>query len=260
MNRKSFPLNNDGRRPCWNEKQSSGLKHQDAVGASSTRKNLCEAHSDIMTPDDSDDHDIEDLDDADRMLPGVLAKGTAYTINQVIFHGYLDKKGSGFDWIGSRAWKPRWAVLVKARSDGHHVDVPLLQIFWDCNSPSPSTVISLDSAVILPENKLDQISSDNKHPFRFKIRHVKKSVNPETSLQMTRIFGCSGKNERDQWVYSMNRALLYYEKEKASTRKLSSLSLSLPRGVLKSWVKEDVMPQSKANRQRKFSSPPLSPS
>ena len=70
-------------------------------------ESLFELHS-----DDSDDSEFEDLDEVDRMLPGLLERGIAYTIKETIFHGYIDKKGSGFDWIGSRAWKTRWAVLV----------------------------------------------------------------------------------------------------------------------------------------------------
>ena len=53
-----------------------------------------------------------DLDEVDRMLPGVLAEGMAYTVKETLMLGYIEKKGSGFDWIGSRAWKKRWAVLV----------------------------------------------------------------------------------------------------------------------------------------------------
>mmetsp|Transcript_12638 Transcript_12638/g.26790 ORF Transcript_12638/g.26790 Transcript_12638/m.26790 type:complete len:305 (+) Transcript_12638:293-1207(+) len=222
-------------------------------------ESLFELHS-----DDSDDSEFEDLDEVDRMLPGLLERGIAYTIKETIFHGYIDKKGSGFDWIGSRAWKTRWAVLVKARTDGHNVDVPLLQIFWDYNSPSPSTIISLDSAVVLPENKVDNPKSDrdNIHPYRFKIRHVKKSVNPDISLQMTRVLSCSGESERDEWVYAINQALLEYEKEKACVRRLNSLSLSPPRVPYRVWAKEDVMPRSTRNspRQKNTSSPPLVPS
>ena len=75
------------------------------------------------------------------------------------------------------------------------MDVPLLQIFWDYHSSSPSTVISLDSAVVLPEDKLlDAESGSNEpekttHPYRFKIQHLKKSVNPEIAaeVQLSRI-------------------------------------------------------------------------
>ena len=62
--------------------------------------------------EDSDDSPFDDLDEVDRMMPGVLATGTAYTVKETIIQGYIEKKGSGFDWIGSRAWKKRWAVLV----------------------------------------------------------------------------------------------------------------------------------------------------
>mmetsp|Transcript_53204 Transcript_53204/g.59460 ORF Transcript_53204/g.59460 Transcript_53204/m.59460 type:complete len:267 (+) Transcript_53204:139-939(+) len=225
----------------------------------SSHDNLVQIHS------KASDHSKEkDLDKLDRMLPGVLAEGIAYTVNSVIVQGYIDKKGSGFDWIGSRAWKARWAVLVWARTDGHHIDVPLLEIFWNFSSPSPSTVISLDSAVLLPENNIDPTESSSNHPFRFKIRHVKKSVNPENSVQMTRIFSCSEISERDQWVYSINQALLNYEKEKAGAKRLNPLSLSPPRGTSRSWAKEVVMPQSdrqlnKSTRTR-YSTPPLVPS
>jgi hypothetical protein len=33
-------------------------------------------------------------------------------VRDVIAQGYVHKKGSGYDWCGSRAWKARWAVLV----------------------------------------------------------------------------------------------------------------------------------------------------
>ncbi len=139
------------------------------------------------------------------------------------------------------------------------MDVPLLQIFWDYHSPAPSTVISLDSTVLLPENNLEKV--DHNHPYRFQIRHVKKSVNPEISVQLTRIIGCAKESERDEWVIAINQALLEYEKEKANARRLSSLSLSPPRsGHSRSWAAaEDVMPQSNTNRQRAISSPPRIP-
>ena len=82
----------------------------------SSHDNLVQIHS------KASDHSKEkDLDKLDRMLPGVLAEGIAYTVNSVIVQGYIDKKGSGFDWIGSRAWKARWAVLVvRINSDMIH--------------------------------------------------------------------------------------------------------------------------------------------
>jgi len=231
-----------------------------------------------VASEDSDDSPFDDLDEGDRMLPGVLGEGIAYTVKETIVQGYIEKKGSGFDWLGSRAWKRRWAVLVKARTDGHDVDVPLLQIFWDYHSPTPSTVISLDSAVLLPENNVNATKPEknniNSHPYRFQIRHLKKSVNPEiSSVQLTRILSCSEESERDQWVYSINEALLNYEKEKASAARRTalgglcsmpmsmsmSLSMSPPRGPIRSWANEDVMPQQSNSRIRQRTSASCSP-
>ena len=35
-----------------------------------------------------------------------------YAVKEVLKEGWLLKKGSGNDWINSRAWKSRWARLV----------------------------------------------------------------------------------------------------------------------------------------------------
>ena len=75
--------------------------------------------TEMMLDDDDDDNSSssrnefdKDPDETDRMMPGLLGRGTPYTIKRVIFQGYLHKKGSGYDWFGSRSWKSRWAVLV----------------------------------------------------------------------------------------------------------------------------------------------------
>ncbi|KAL3925913.1 MAG: hypothetical protein SGILL_000090 [Bacillariaceae sp.] len=161
----------------------------------------------------------EDMDETDRMMPGVLGKGVAYTVKEVIAQGYVHKKGSGNDFLGSRSWKPRWAVLVWASVEGNEgIDLPLLQIFWTSTSPTASTVISLDSAVVIPENL-----QDNSNAFRFMIRHLRTSVSDsDSTLQMTRLFSCP-KEARDDWVYAINHALLEYEKAKASARRLGGI-------------------------------------
>ena len=104
--------NNRGPCPCCNRQLHSDGPKQKIVAETITEhhrryNSLFEVHS-----EDSDDSNTEDLDELDRMLPGVLAKGIAYTVKNVIAQGCVDKKGSGYDWIGSRAWKARWAVLV----------------------------------------------------------------------------------------------------------------------------------------------------
>jgi hypothetical protein len=70
---------------------------------------------DAGSEDESDDAQLEDPDEVGRMLPGVLGAGMAYTVKETLIQGYIEKKGSGFDWLGSRAWKRRWAVLVVRR-------------------------------------------------------------------------------------------------------------------------------------------------
>ena len=99
--------NNQGPCPCCNRQLRTGPKQQVVAENIHRYNSLFELHS-----DDSDDSNPEDLDEVDRMLPGVLGKGIAYTVKETIAQGCVDKKGSGFDWIGSRAWKARWAVLV----------------------------------------------------------------------------------------------------------------------------------------------------
>mmetsp|Transcript_45751 Transcript_45751/g.111536 ORF Transcript_45751/g.111536 Transcript_45751/m.111536 type:complete len:383 (+) Transcript_45751:1005-2153(+) len=181
-----------------------------------------------------------DPDETDRMMPGLLSRGTPYTIKRVIFQGYLHKKGSGFDWFGSRSWKSRWAVLVQAQLGGHDIGLPLLEIYWTAASPTPSTVITLDSAVIVPENlsdysvssSLSPSSKSNHHPYRFKIRHIKKSMNSDDSTtyhKLTRVFGSCEEEERDRWLSAINQALFDFEKEKASARRRIVLDSSPPR-------------------------------
>lgn len=143
------------------------------------------------------------------------------------------------------------------------MDVPLLQIFWTSTSPTASTVISLDSAVVIPENNLDP-SRANCNPFRFKIRHVKKSINdPESSFQLTRVFSCP-KESRDDWVYAINHALLEYEKEKANARRLSDmLSLSPSRSsgssVTRSslWMSDDMSPDALRRSRKQLQKHPI---
>ena len=65
-----------------------------------------------VSSEESDEAPFDECDEVGRMMPGVLAEGTAYTVKETLNQGYIEKKGSGFDWIGSRAWKKRWAVLV----------------------------------------------------------------------------------------------------------------------------------------------------
>jgi hypothetical protein len=90
--------------PCCNRHLKDGRQ---TVGE--TR--LASRHGSLFKDDASDTDSIEDLEDEDHMMPGVLAQGVAYTIKQDLVQGWVHKKGTGMDWLCSRAWKPRWAVL-----------------------------------------------------------------------------------------------------------------------------------------------------
>jgi len=82
------------------------------------------------------------------------------------------------------------------------VEIPLLLIYWYRTSESPSTVISLDSAVVVPFDHEDP-GAWNTHCFS--VVHVK-----ETS-RVTRTFSVSKKG-RDSWVYFINQVLLKHTK------------------------------------------------
>jgi hypothetical protein len=72
-------------------------------------------HSSLFQNESSDDDSTEDMDDDDHMMPGVLSDGVPYTVKKTVVQGWVHKKGTGMDWIGSRAWKPRWASIVVSR-------------------------------------------------------------------------------------------------------------------------------------------------
>ena len=68
----------------------------------------------LMDTDDEEDHRDENFQhfDDDVMMPGLLSQGVPYTVRRTLAQGWVSKKGSGKDWMKSRGWKARWAVLV----------------------------------------------------------------------------------------------------------------------------------------------------
>jgi hypothetical protein len=166
--------------------------------------------------DDDEGDEIEDDDDDDDLLPGVLAAGVHYTPKRVLVEGWLHKKGTGKDWLGSRAWKPRWARLALAKVDGYDSEVPIMLIYWYQSSAHASTVIVLDSTVVLA---VDLEDKDRWNAHRFEIRHVQKQDNVELA---TRTFSAPQKG-RDAWVYAISQALLSYEKQKDKHRKIAQM-------------------------------------
>lgn len=157
--------------------------------------------------DSTDDEVDEDF------LPGILAEGQGYSLKRILVEGWLHKKGTGHDWLGSRAWKARWARLAMARVEGYDSEVPLLLIYWFPSSFIATTAIVLDSTVVLGV-ELEDKSKWN--AARFEIRHASSKEN--VTIPITRTFTAPAKS-RDDWVYAISKALLNYEKQKDRSRK-----------------------------------------
>ena len=69
-------------------------------------------HQDIPSLFDPEEHEDEEYQEEDDYLPGVLDSGVEYKFKRVLAEGWVHKKGTGNDWMGSRALKARWARLV----------------------------------------------------------------------------------------------------------------------------------------------------
>jgi len=165
----------------------------------------------IDDEEEDDDEECYDSDEEIEPLPGGISEGVAYQPKRILVEGWLHKKGTGKDWLGSRSWKPRWARLVMASMQGYDIDVPLLMIYWYAASAA-STVIVLDSTVVFPVDKEDKTRWD---AHRFDVRNAKvvsrhKPVNRTFAVP---------KKARDAWVYAISQALLMYEKENDRARK-----------------------------------------
>jgi len=98
--------------PCCNRQLRRGRQTVGVTSLASPRDGT------LFVDDKSDSDSGEDMDEVDdaTMMPGLLSYGTAYTVTQNLVQGWVHKKGTGMDWLRSRAWKPRWAVLSVSQS------------------------------------------------------------------------------------------------------------------------------------------------
>ena len=62
--------------------------------------------------DEDDDDDDDDGGFDNDLMPGTLSSGVNYSPTSMIAEGWVHKKGTGKDWLGSRSWKARYAKLV----------------------------------------------------------------------------------------------------------------------------------------------------
>ena len=171
-----------------------------------------------------------DLDeDESRLAPGTLGAGVKYTPTKVLVEGWLHKKGTGQDWLGSRAWKARWGRLCLARVQGHGVvEVPLLLMYWYPSSKTATTAIVLDSTVVVAVDAPDLAVWN---AFRFEIRHAVGTWC--TGGPVTRTFCAAQRSERDEWVYAMAQALLNHAKSKQAVKTLTSTVTTVRRELPK---------------------------
>lgn len=198
-----------------------------------------EKKDDDNVDEEEDEEEHFQLDE--ELMTGIIEEtGAHYHITKIIVEGWIHKKGTGHDWLGSRGWKARWARLAIGYIDGYdNVEVPLLGISWYPTSTNNSTVIVLDSTVVLA---VDLPNKDRPH--RLEIRHAKSSIAtqskkdnknhhaPSTTdeLPITRTFAAPSRKARDAWVYAISQALLSYEKDKAALRKLQLRNNSIDGG------------------------------
>eukprot|EP00545_Synedropsis_sp_CCMP1620_P013862 CAMPEP_0119028886 /NCGR_PEP_ID=MMETSP1176-20130426/39742_1 /TAXON_ID=265551 /ORGANISM="Synedropsis recta cf, Strain CCMP1620" /LENGTH=342 /DNA_ID=CAMNT_0006985131 /DNA_START=53 /DNA_END=1084 /DNA_ORIENTATION=- len=186
------------RRQFYDQQQEA----QACIAAASLVDTADKENSDSSEPDEQDFNEERDSQ------PGVLDSGVEYKPKRVLAEGIIHKKGTGKDWFGSRSWKPRYCRLVLAKVQGFAVEVPLLLVYWFHLSEVPSTVISLDSTVIVP---LDQPEKDH-------ALHCFSIIYAKDEEKATRTFSVAQKG-RDAWVSTINQALYNYEKEKSKVQK-----------------------------------------
>ncbi|GAX10059.1 hypothetical protein FisN_25Lu105 [Fistulifera solaris] len=165
----------------------------------------------LFSSSDEDNSDVENVDG--DLLPGTLTAGIKYYPTSVVVQGWLHKKGTGNDWLGNTSWKARWARMIMAKVDGYNCEVPLLQLYWHSSAPMPSTVILLESTVVLAMDLSDKDQWDSS---QFEIRHAATKENP--TISATRIFAAP-KHSRDVWVYMISEALFSFEKNMAAHKR-----------------------------------------
>ena len=74
----------------------------------------CKTFGSILHDDGTETETCTSYDDTDEeasMTPGFLSGGIPFIVTNRLVQGWVYKKGTGQDWICSKAWKPRWAVL-----------------------------------------------------------------------------------------------------------------------------------------------------
>lgn len=156
-----------------------------------------------------------------------------YTVVETIVQGWLYKKGTGGDWAGRRWWKPRWVTLALAEDPSTVVPKPILISHRAPGVPYPASAIELtESTVIMAiERMRGETSSDGKEQARhshaptkaewnrhcLQIVHTQHQDNKTTPQTTTRIFTAPAE-DRNEWSFAINKAILAYEKRLGRAR------------------------------------------
>jgi len=194
--------NNNGACPCCvaSPTQSNLAANWKAFRSDSSISTLDTQSDDSGTSVADDDNYSNSASNTNKQ--GHICEGTVIS---VVAEGWLYKKGSGNDLIGSKSFKPRWARLVflnlfpvEGRPD-HEGTVPVLQVYWHQYASLPSSSIRLDGASF---QTIDKPTSKSWNPYRFEIVGACGKV--------LRTFSAS-KEERDQWVNALNVVKASYE-------------------------------------------------
>jgi len=152
-----------------------------------------------------------------------------YTITETIVQGWLYKKGTGGDFSGRRWWKPRWVTLALAEKSNVITPLPILLSHRAPGVPYPASIMELtESTVIMaiertletnPEEKQrpDTPTKEDWNRHCFQIVHTHHQNNETTPKTTTRIFTAPAE-DRNEWVFTMNNALMSYEKRLRKAR------------------------------------------
>ncbi|KAL9181882.1 hypothetical protein ACHAXT_012225 [Thalassiosira profunda] len=150
----------------------------------------------------------------------------SYTVTETVVQGWLYKKGTGDDWAGRRWWKPRWVTLALAKSPTKIVPTPCLIAHRAPGVPYPASVLEMTSSTVVMaierthEDATSNVSKEeakeeewNRHCFQIVQNHSDEGK----AASRIRIF-TAPLDERNEWVFALNNALLGYEKRLSKAR------------------------------------------
>ena len=172
----------------------------------------------------------------DQRIPSIGMGPSALQVTCVLKQGWLYKKGTGSDMLGREGFKHRYAYLVLAKNQqSSHattsIETPILLIFRNDSATMPSTILPLDSAVVMAtpeghaETEINLTSLPANERSLFHIIQAKRSqffvdddVIRTSAVAASRSFAAN-KEEANAWCLAINTQLIQFEKRKAQEAK-----------------------------------------